>query len=70
MDAVVPEPEGGAHTDPVATAANLKEALVSCLNELRPLATDALLESRYERFRLFGTPGRQPALPSQEPRDD
>ncbi len=67
MDAIVPEPEGGAHTDPVTTAANLKEALVNCLNELRPLSPDDLLAARYERFRLFGTPGRQPALISQEP---
>jgi acetyl-CoA carboxylase carboxyl transferase subunit beta len=62
MDAVVPEPEGGAHADPVAAAANLKEALVTCLNELLPLPADALLEARYQRFRLFGTPGRQPVL--------
>ena len=66
VDAVVPEPEGGAHTDLVATAANLKEALVTCLNELLPLTPQALLEARYQRFRLFGTPGKQPVLRPQE----
>ena len=34
MDAVVPEPEEGAHTDPDATAANLKRAIVESLDEL------------------------------------
>jgi acyl-CoA carboxylase subunit beta len=66
MDAVVPEPDEGAHTDPVATAANLKEALVTCLNELLPMPTDDLLEARYRRFRAFGAPGQQPVLPPRE----
>lgn len=66
MDGVVPEPEGGAPKDPVATAANLKEALVTSLNELLPLAPDALVEQRYQRFRMFGTPGEQPLLPARE----
>ena len=66
MDAVVPEPEGGAHTDHNTTAANLKTALVESLRELLPLSPDELLERRYERFRMFGTPGRQPVLPPIE----
>ena len=63
MDAVVPEPAEGAHTDHNATAANLKTALVESLRELLPLSPDELLEQRYERFRKFGAPGRQPVLP-------
>jgi acetyl-CoA carboxylase carboxyl transferase alpha subunit/acetyl-CoA carboxylase carboxyl transferase beta subunit len=63
MDAVVPEPEGGAHTDPAAAAANLKAALVESLRELSGLDPDELVEQRYERFRVFGAPGRQPVLP-------
>jgi len=62
MDAVVPEPEGGAHTDPAATAANVKAAIVSSLGELLGTPADELLERRYDRFRKFGTPGRQPTL--------
>jgi acetyl-CoA carboxylase carboxyl transferase subunit beta len=63
MDGVVPEPAGGAHEDPAAAAANLKAAIVSSMREL--LETDAteLVARRYERFRAFGTPGRQPRLP-------
>jgi acetyl-CoA carboxylase carboxyl transferase subunit beta len=69
VDGVVPEPAGGAHTDPVAAAANLKEALVTCLNDLTSRSPEALLEERYERFRLFGTPGKQPVLdPSEDAR--
>lgn len=63
MDAVVPEPEGGAHTDHAAAAANLKRALVDTLRDLLPLPPETLLERRYDRFRKFGAPGRQPVLP-------
>jgi acetyl-CoA carboxylase carboxyl transferase subunit beta len=62
VDGVVPEPEGGAHLDHVAAAANLKTAIVDSLNELLPLGETDLLEARYRRFRLFGTPGEQPVL--------
>ncbi len=55
MDAVVPEPVEGAHTDPATTAANLKEALVRSLNDLLGQPRQALVEARYQRFRAFGT---------------
>jgi acetyl-CoA carboxylase carboxyl transferase alpha subunit/acetyl-CoA carboxylase carboxyl transferase beta subunit len=63
MDAVVLEPPEGAHTDHNATGANVKRALVDSLRELLPLAPDELLQRRYDRFRKFGAPGRQPVLP-------
>jgi acetyl-CoA carboxylase carboxyl transferase subunit beta len=63
MDAVVPEPEGGAHTDASAAGANLKAALVSTLRELLGKSPEELLDERYDRFRKFGAPGRQPVLP-------
>jgi acetyl-CoA carboxylase alpha subunit len=63
MDAVVPEPGEGAHTDHNKAAANLKTALVESLRELLPLGAEELLERRYDRFRMFGAPGRQPVLP-------
>jgi acyl-CoA carboxylase subunit beta len=62
MDAMVPEPEGGAHTDPVIAAANLKAAIVTSLNDLLGVAPKDLLDERYRRFRTFGTPGQQPIL--------
>jgi acetyl-CoA carboxylase carboxyl transferase subunit beta len=63
MDAVVAEPEGGAQTDHNAAAANLRTAIIASLTELLPLDTDDLLAQRYDRFRKFGAPGRQPVLP-------
>jgi acetyl-CoA carboxylase carboxyl transferase subunit beta len=66
MDAIIPEPEEGAHTDPVTTAANFKTALLSCLTELLPLDGDELVEARYARFRAFGGPD-QASLSTQEP---
>ena len=44
MDAVVPEPEGGAHEDPSAPRANVKTAIVATLRELLGVPTDELLE--------------------------
>jgi len=62
MDAVVLEPEGGAHTDPPAAAMNVKAAIVNTLSELLGVPRDQLVEQRYDRFRKFGMPGRQPTL--------
>jgi acetyl-CoA carboxylase alpha subunit len=62
MDAVVPEPEGGAHANPAEAAANLKTAIVDSLKQLMGKDPRELVEERYDRFRAFGTPGRQPVL--------
>jgi acyl-CoA carboxylase subunit beta len=66
MDAIVPEPEGGAHTDHLVAAQNLKAAIVSCFEELFPLAPDELVAKRYERFRMYGSADVQPVLPKLE----
>jgi acyl-CoA carboxylase subunit beta len=63
MDAVVREPDDGAQADPSTAGANLRAALVATLAELIPLGSEELLAQRYERFRKFGAPGRQPVLP-------
>jgi acetyl-CoA carboxylase carboxyl transferase subunit beta len=62
VDAVVPEPEGGAHGNAALAAANLKNAVVASLEDLVPRPRTELLEARYARFRRFGTPGQQPML--------
>jgi acetyl-CoA carboxylase carboxyl transferase subunit beta len=54
VDGVVPEPAGGAHTDPLAAAGLLREALVAALQELLPLSRDQLLRRRHQRFREYG----------------
>jgi acyl-CoA carboxylase subunit beta len=53
-DDVVPEAPGGAHTNPSATAAALKEALVQSIAALATMPGQALIEHRYARFRAFG----------------
>jgi acetyl-CoA carboxylase carboxyl transferase subunit alpha len=51
IDAIVPEPEGGAQTDYAGMAANLDKVLVQNLAELKKLSTGQLLDARYEKFR-------------------
>lgn len=51
IDGVVPEPDGGAHTDPDAAAALVDEALQRHLRELKSMPCDHLLASRYKKFR-------------------
>src|SRR5271170_1710553 len=54
VDEIVPEPEGGAHTDHVATARLLGTVLSRALDELSRLSPEALLEQRYDKFRHMG----------------
>jgi acetyl-CoA carboxylase carboxyl transferase subunit alpha len=54
IDAIVPEPVGGAHRNWNETAANLRAALRDQLWELRSRSGDQLLADRYERFRRIG----------------
>ena len=53
-DEIVPEPEGGAHTDHDAMAASLKEALLRNLAELKELSVEDLRNGRYDKFRVMG----------------
>jgi len=54
IDAVIPEPIGGAHRSWEDAAANLRLALREHLGQLRPLSGDALVQDRYEKFRRIG----------------
>ena len=54
IDKVIPEPLGGAHRDPTAMAATLKQTLLDELAQLEQMDTDALLERRYQRLRGYG----------------
>ncbi|MCC6792680.1 MAG: acetyl-CoA carboxylase carboxyl transferase subunit beta [Thermomicrobiales bacterium] len=53
-DAVVPEPEHGAKSDPNAAATMLREAIGSALNDLTSRKRDRLLDERYARYRGIG----------------
>jgi acetyl-CoA carboxylase carboxyl transferase subunit alpha len=54
VDEIVPEPEGGAHTDHAVTAKLLGTALSRALDELSRLSPEALLQQRYDKFRHMG----------------
>jgi acetyl-CoA carboxylase carboxyl transferase subunit alpha len=54
IDAIVPEPEGGAHTDHAEAARLLGDALAGSLEELEGLAGDELRRQRRVRFRTIG----------------
>jgi len=53
-DEIVPEPEGGAHTDHDAMAATLQKAILENLAELKELPADELMNGRYDKFRAMG----------------
>lgn len=54
VDGIVPEPLGGAHHDHAATAAAVKEALLTELRTLTQTPPDGLTAARYDKFRRFG----------------
>jgi acetyl-CoA carboxylase carboxyl transferase subunit alpha len=54
IDKIVPEPLGGAHRDPQATAANLKKALAEALRQLQEKKPKELVEERLERLMSYG----------------
>ena len=54
IDRVVEEPLGGAHRDPQAAAASLREAVVESLAAVSELDPAALVERRYERLMSYG----------------
>ena len=57
VDEIVPEPIGGAHTDPAAAAHMVDVALERVLSEVIALASTTRLEQRYEKFRNMGRLG-------------
>jgi acetyl-CoA carboxylase carboxyl transferase subunit alpha len=54
VDEIVPEPLGGAHTDPAAIAATLQTHLLKHLEEILALPVPERLKKRYEKFRAHG----------------
>jgi len=54
IDAIVPEPVGGAHRDWDGAAGHLREALREHLRPLVSMSPDDLVAERYEKFRRIG----------------
>ncbi|MEK3724783.1 acetyl-CoA carboxylase carboxyl transferase subunit alpha [Paenibacillus sp. FSL H8-0034] len=54
IDAIIPEPRGGAHRDLASLAEVIKETLINNLQELAVLSEKELVEDRYKKFRKIG----------------
>jgi acetyl-CoA carboxylase carboxyl transferase subunit alpha len=54
IDKIVPEPLGGAHRDPQATAQSLRKALAEALKQLQGKKPKELVEERLERLMSHG----------------
>ncbi|WP_159881594.1 acetyl-CoA carboxylase carboxyltransferase subunit alpha [Paenibacillus puerhi] len=55
IDAIIPEPRGGAHRDVALQAESIKTTLWQHLQELLVLSEEQLVEDRYRKFREIGT---------------
>jgi acetyl-CoA carboxylase carboxyl transferase subunit alpha len=57
VDEIVPEPVGGAHTDPVVAARLVDDALIRALADVAGMDSSRRLARRYEKFRNMGRRG-------------
>jgi acetyl-CoA carboxylase carboxyl transferase subunit beta len=58
VDAIVPEPEGGAHTEPEETARLLRRSLILELAGLQGTRPSTLLKRRQQKYRSMGEYGQ------------
>ena len=54
IDAIIPEPEGGAQKNHKAAALAVKKAVLAALKELAKIPVDQLVDARYAKFRAMG----------------
>lgn len=66
-DEIVPEPPGGAHAAPEATAESVRNALLKHLTQLKKLSPRQLLDQRYGKFRAMGIFKEGPVPPLTPP---
>ncbi|HEY3813174.1 MAG TPA: acetyl-CoA carboxylase carboxyltransferase subunit alpha [Caulobacteraceae bacterium] len=57
VDRIIPEPPGGAHSDPEAAITSVGDAIEQELTALDPLSPDALRKQRADRFYAIGRAG-------------
>lgn len=65
IDAIVPEPLGGAHRDPETAARNVEAWIARTLRDLKRLKLETLMRRRYERLRSLGSFLASPSGPPQ-----
>lgn len=54
IDDIIPEPEGGAHNDADNTVRLAGERIMHHINELSQMPLNALLDQRYQKYRVMG----------------
>ena len=54
LDALIPEPQGGAHRDPSKAIRITRDVVLRHLEELQSLPVEFLLQKRRARYRSFG----------------
>ncbi len=59
IDEIVPEPLGGVHHDPEALFPVLDKVLQRQLAELSAMTPAALVDARYQKFRMMGRAGAE-----------
>ena len=57
IDAIIPEPPGGAHTDDAGATGLVDQALQHALAEVSALSAEDRLNARYDKFRRIGEEG-------------
>ena len=62
VDAIIPEPLGGAHRNVHDTVYNVEEYIVKTLRDLKRTKIENLLESRYKKLRSIGNLGPREKL--------
>jgi len=65
VDEIVPEPLGGAHTDPDKTSVTVREHLLRHLEQLLQMNPADRLKARYQKFRAYGHFAEKPAAPAE-----
>ncbi len=56
VDGIIPEPPGGAHTDPMEATQAVREAVDRALDDLEGVPAEELRAKRYDKFRWMGAP--------------
>ncbi|MDR2426348.1 MAG: acetyl-CoA carboxylase carboxyltransferase subunit alpha [Endomicrobium sp.] len=54
IDEIIKEPLGGAHTDPLKTAANIKSSINRYIKQYENMTTNEIADDRYAKFRNMG----------------
>jgi acetyl-CoA carboxylase carboxyl transferase subunit alpha len=54
IDTIIPEPDGGAHTDVAKAIAEVKTAILENLAVLKKIEINQLLQQRYDKFAAMG----------------